>query len=317
VERKRGAKPRPATTEVGAIHVLAGTRVHAALPHACAPRRLQTDSTLRIARQPSQGREADHLPRLVQRPGAATGVSGIGSDIHGPRGACGHNAVPALRDRATAFHVRVGTCSVSCFTATANWAADVTRLPPLPTLLPHSVAETLPWNSPHLLRRSTRTCRPSRQIGVSTIPICGRLPLHTRLSAFAIYPGNRLPKPLCLQSPLPAAKPAVQSNVGNAANVLVFGQFEIAVLSDSRSPFVRGLDCLTSPKSLKWRLPKRRRPSETMEAKKSERRNRGIARSAEFIHFRLGADIQQCLFTAMTPSFAYSRSVARRINAFR
>jgi len=45
-----------------------------------------------------------------------------------------------------------------------------------------------------------------------------------------------------------------------------------------------------SAKSLKWRLPKRRRPSETIEGKKKERRNRGMARSAEFIHFRLGAD---------------------------
>jgi len=78
--------------------------------------------------------------------------------------------------------------------------------------------------------------------------------------------------------------------VGTGANVLVFGQFETAVLSDSRSPFVRGLDCLTSPKSLKWRLPKRRRPAQSTEAKKKERRNRGMARSAEFIHFRLGAD---------------------------
>ena len=78
--------------------------------------------------------------------------------------------------------------------------------------------------------------------------------------------------------------------VGAGANVLVFGRFEIAVLSDSRSPVVRGLDYLMSSKSLNWRLPKRRRPSETMDAKKNERRNRGMARSAEFIHFRLGAD---------------------------
>jgi len=78
--------------------------------------------------------------------------------------------------------------------------------------------------------------------------------------------------------------------VSAGANVLVFGRFEIAALSDSRSPVVRGLDYLMSAKSLKWRLPKRRRPSETIEGKKKERRNRGMARSAEFIHFRLGAD---------------------------
>ena len=79
-------------------------------------------------------------------------------------------------------------------------------------------------------------------------------------------------------------------SVSAAANVLVFGRFETEVLSDSRSPVVRDLDYLMSSKSLNWRLAKRRTPSETMDAKENERRNRGMARSAEFIHFRLGAD---------------------------
>jgi len=40
-------------------------------------------------------------------------------------------------------------------------------------------------------------------------------------------------------------------SVGAGANVLVFGRFETAVISDSRPPFVHGLDCLMSSKSLK------------------------------------------------------------------
>ncbi len=78
--------------------------------------------------------------------------------------------------------------------------------------------------------------------------------------------------------------------VGAGANVLVFGRFEIAVISDSRPYFAPGLDCQMSSKSLKWRLLKRRRQSETREAKKKERRIGSMISPAEFIHFRLGAD---------------------------
>jgi len=45
-----------------------------------------------------------------------------------------------------------------------------------------------------------------------------------------------------------------------------------------------------SSKSLKWRLLKRRRQSETREAKKKERRIGSMISPAEFIYFRLGAD---------------------------
>ena len=78
--------------------------------------------------------------------------------------------------------------------------------------------------------------------------------------------------------------------VGAGANVLVFGRFEIAVISDSRPYFAPGLDCQMPSKSLKWRLLKRRRQSEAREAKKKERRIGSMSRPAEFTHFRLGAD---------------------------
>ena len=80
------------------------------------------------------------------------------------------------------------------------------------------------------------------------------------------------------------------ARVRAGANVLVFGRFEFVGIWDSRPTFVLGLGCLMPSNSLKWRLSRRRRPSGTKEAKKEERRTRSMARPAEFIHFRLGAD---------------------------
>jgi len=78
--------------------------------------------------------------------------------------------------------------------------------------------------------------------------------------------------------------------VGAGANVLVFGRFENALISDSRPYFAPGLDYQMPSKSLKWQPLKRRRQSETRDAKKKERRIGSMSRPAEFIHFRLGAD---------------------------
>jgi len=60
-------------------------------------------------------------------------------------------------------------------------------------------------------------------------------------------------------------------------------------------------------KSLKWRLLKRRRQSETREAKKKERRIGSMIRLAEFIHFRLGADIMKSATDSSTAGSGASK----------
>jgi len=110
--------------------------------------------------------------------------------------------------------------------------------------------------------------------------------------------------------------------VGAGADMLVFGRFEIAVISDSRPYFAPGLDCQMSSKSLKWRLLKRRRQSETREAKKKERRIGSMISPAEFIHFQLGADrplalsiLRHCLGNAKRPWLRIAWYVVSRFSS--
>jgi len=174
---------------------------------------IQADSALWFAGQWPQGSETGALPDAVRHARAATRCAGISGGFHDPGGAGGYHALFEMREPAPALRRRSGATWTGVYVQTFHRATGMRRLQ-RPALPIRHTATTCVSREPARRLRDPVLAR--TRIGSRTVSRASILPGRARLGhRGALLRTSRPPRQaatLCLQSPNPALKPAIQSD---------------------------------------------------------------------------------------------------------